>query len=68
MKKLLLLLSMIAILLSSCTNESYCEEELAKLEEIRTKGWTNCNGGKSCVAKIESDYQRRKQEILNNCK
>ena len=57
---------MIAVLLLSCTNDSYCEEELAKVEELRAKGWTNCNGGKACVAKIESYYQMKSQEILNN--
>lgn len=66
MKKLLLL-PMFAMLLSSCTNDSYCDEELAKLEVLRSKGWTNCNGGKACVAKIESYYQMKRQEILNNC-
>lgn len=66
MKKILLI-PMIAVLLLSCTNDSYCDEELAKVEELRAKGWTNCNGGKACIAKIESDYQRKKQEILNNC-
>ena len=45
---------MIAVLLLSCTNDSNCDEELAKVEELRAKGWTNCNGGKACIAKIES--------------
>ena len=66
MKKILLI-PMIAVLLLSCTNDSSCEEELAKVEELRAKGWTNCNGGKACVAKIESAYQMKRQEILNNC-
>ena len=66
MKKILLT-PMIAVLLLSCTNDSYCDEELAKVEELRAKGWTNCNGGKACVAKIESAYQIKRQEILNNC-
>ena len=66
MKKILLI-PMIAVLLLSCTNDSYCDEELANLEKLRSQGWTNCNGGKACVEKIESDYQRRKQDILNNC-
>lgn len=66
MKKLLLLLVLLCV---GCTaeNDSNCDEELQKLEKLRSQGWTNCNGGPACVAKIESDYQNRKKEILNNC-
>jgi hypothetical protein len=67
MKTTILLLA--TILFSSCSlDDKNCYSELQELETLREKGWTNCNGSNACVLKIESDYQRKRNEILKDCK
>jgi hypothetical protein len=66
MKKLLLLL---VICFVSCSEDKpNCDSQLQQLETLRSQGWINCNGSAACVQKIESDYQKKKSEVLNNCK
>ncbi|WP_433834646.1 hypothetical protein [Flavobacterium anhuiense] len=60
MKKLLLLLCI--IVLSSCSKTD-CNEEMSKLEKLRSQGWQNCNGSKACIDKIESDYKRQVDKL-----
>jgi len=67
MKKLLLLLVFIFAL--SCTKEESknCDADLQELKEMQQQGWEHCNGNIPCISKINQDYEKRKQEILNNC-
>lgn len=60
MRKVFLLLFIIA--LSSCSKTD-CNEEMAKLGKLRMQGWQNCNGSQACIAKIESDYTKRVNEL-----
>lgn len=62
MRKILLLL--LIVVLCSCS-KSDCNEEMKKLEESRSQGWKNCNGSQACIAKIESDYNKKVNEL--NC-
>jgi len=62
MKAILLLLATI-LLLGCSLDDKDCDEELRKLEILRSQGWVNCNGGKACIEKIESEYERRKNEV-----
>jgi hypothetical protein len=66
MKEILLLL--VSILLFGCSlDEKDCDDELKKLELLRQQGWVNCNGGAACIQKIESDYEKKKSEVLRKC-
>ena len=62
MRKSLLLISF--VLFISCSQKN-CDAEMAKLTELRVKGWQNCNGNADCIKKIESDYQKRVAKL--NC-
>ncbi len=68
LKNLIVITAIIAtLLLTGCTSEQDCDEELEKLEVLRSNGWNNCNGSSACVAKIESDYANAKEKVLKNC-
>ncbi len=58
------ILSLLFLFLISCSQKN-CDEEMAKLSELRSKGWQNCNGNAACIKKIESDYQARVDKL--NC-
>ncbi|RVT78546.1 hypothetical protein EOD40_04745 [Flavobacterium sufflavum] len=60
MRKILLLFFALIVLSCSKTN---CDEEMARLEELRTQGWHNCNGSKACWDKINSDYNKKVNEL-----
>lgn len=66
MKKILILLAICCI---SCSEDKQdCDKELQQLENLRSQGWINCNGTTTCVQKIEADYQKKRNEVLKNCK
>ncbi len=60
MKKIILLMTI--LILSSCSKTD-CNEEMARLEKLRSEGWQNCNGSKACIDKIESDYQKKVNDL-----
>ncbi len=67
MKKLILFLIVLSVSSCSLDDTKDCDDKLQKLEDLRSKGWTNCNGSASCVQKIEKDYEKNKNEVLRNC-
>tara|TARA_R110002124_G_scaffold200960_2_gene367527 strand:- start:1048 stop:1239 length:192 start_codon:yes stop_codon:yes gene_type:complete len=60
MKKALFVL--VILLITSCSKTN-CNEEMAKLQTLRSQGWQNCNGAKACTEKIEADYSKRVNEL-----
>ena len=66
----LLFFIMMCVLFSSCTpeEENNCDAELQEIDKLQEQGFINCNGSTTCIYKMTEDYERRKKEILNNCR
>lgn len=60
MRKIFLLICV--VVLSSCSKTD-CNEEMKNLEKLRSQGWQHCNGSQACIAKIESDYSKKVNEL-----
>lgn len=65
MRKIILLLLLLSFSIS-CSKDD-CDAQRTELENLRSQGWTNCNGSSACIKKIEEDYQKRLTTINNNC-
>ncbi len=65
MKKLLLVAVFVFV---SCSQEESCDKQLSDAYEQYKTALTNCGTSYSAMSVVTSQYNSKKQSILNNCK
>jgi len=68
MKKVFLLI--IPFLMFSCSTESAqdCNQKLQDAENQYIQALSYCGGSLAAMNKVTSEYQAKKQQIMNDCK
>jgi flagellar capping protein FliD len=65
MKKYIIILSTLFL---SCNNEDSCDKQLSDAYEQYKTSLNNCGTSYSAMQSVTSQYNSKKQSILNNCK
>lgn len=65
MRKVLLLLSVLIVIFTSC--DKNCDEEIKQLTEQYQKALGYANGSSAAIIKLTADYNKRLSELNERC-